>query len=305
MPPVQPPIEPVPPGRRIEAISRLFAASGVDLDRAERFLEYSREHGIDTDRMWCRLSADGSIVGTVLAVPNPGKTAIVFASPVSSGAEIAEHGHLVATVASALATEPVALLQTLIDPGDHLLERALVSGGFTPLADLSYMERPRRGGAGIGESRWPEGTEIVPYPDSSDDEVRAILEASYEDTLDCPGLRGLRRTEDILAGHRASGAFEPELWTVIRLEGRLAGVMLLNPAPASNTVELVYIGLAAHARGIGLGRALLRHGLRLLEPRRERAMTLAVDDRNDPALRLYQSEGFRRVLRRRALIRSV
>ena len=65
---------------------------------------------------------------------------------------------------------------------------------------------------------------------------------------------------------------------------------LLNPASQGQCVELVYLGLALFARGRGLGRRLLRHGIRLLRGRRERLMTLAVDDRNAPALRLYESE---------------
>jgi ribosomal-protein-alanine N-acetyltransferase len=82
-------------------------------------------------------------------------------------------------------------------------------------------------------------------------------------------------------------------------------MLLLNRSPASNTIELVYLGLAPAARGRGLGRQLLRHGLHLLGRREERAITLAVDEQNDPALALYRGEGFRRVLRRIALIRPL
>ena len=70
-------------------------------------------------------------------------------------------------------------------------------------------------------------------------------------------------------------------------------------------MELVYLGLAPGARGRGLGRQLLRHGLGLLHERRERSVTLAVDSRNTPALSLYESEGFRPAVQRAALIRSL
>ena len=39
------------------------------------------------------------------------------------------------------------------------------------------------------------------------------------------------------------------LWSVLRERGRACGVLLLNPSPASNTIELVYIGLARSAQG--------------------------------------------------------
>jgi ribosomal protein S18 acetylase RimI-like enzyme len=132
-----------------------------------------------------------------------------------------------------------------------------------------------------------------------------VLEASYEQTLDCPGLLGLRRTEDVLRGHQATGRFEPELWTLMELDGRPSGALLLNPASEGRCIELVYLGLARAARGQGHGRRLLRHGLRLVRERPERLMTLAVDDGNVPALRLYTSEGFKRRLRRVAMIRSI
>ena len=92
---------------------------------------------------------------------------------------------------------------------------------------------------------------------------------------------------------------------MLRLDGRASGAILLNPAPASDAIELVYMGLAAAARGAGLGTQLLRHGLSLLTDRSERVVTLAVDDANEPALALYRRAGFRRVLRRHAMIRTL
>jgi hypothetical protein len=63
---------------------------------------------------------------------------------------------------------------------------------------------------------------------------------------------------------------------------------------------------ANEKRGLfGLGRSLVQHGLMLVRDRPERVINLAVDDANAPALTLYQREGFRPVLRRRAMIRSL
>jgi ribosomal protein S18 acetylase RimI-like enzyme len=146
---------------------------------------------------------------------------------------------------------------------------------------------------------------LLTYRDDRRAMLLEILDASYERTLDCPGLLGLRRTEDILAGHVSTGRFEPELWTLLLVDRRPAGAILLNPATQGRCVELVYLGLAPFARGRGLGGSLLRHGLLALDGRPERTVTLAVDDKNVPALRLYQAEGFRRVLRRLAYIRPI
>jgi hypothetical protein len=152
---------------------------------------------------------------------------------------------------------------------------------------------------------WPEGAAVEPYRPDADEVMVRLLDETYIDTLDCPGLFGLRQTEDILQGHRASGQFDPSLWTILHLHGRPVGVLLLNPAPASRAIELVYMGLAPSARGRGLGTHLLNHGLSRLAGRREHTVTLAVDDCNAPARALYRRAGFRPVLRRRALIRPL
>ncbi len=91
----------------------------------------------------------------------------------------------------------------------------------------------------------------------------------------------------------------------MHVEDRPAGALLLNPSSQGRCIELVYLGLAPPARGRGLGGMLLRHGLRLVRKRPERLMTLAVDEQNAPAMKLYRRERFRRIMRRAALIRSL
>jgi ribosomal protein S18 acetylase RimI-like enzyme len=180
------------------------------------------------------------------------------------------------------------------------------AAGFLDLAQLSYLERPISRVSPL-PPRWPAGvrTRVEPYREALDGDLATILNLSYEETLDCPGLYGLRRTEDIIAGHKATGRFEPSLWTLLWVDEQPAGVVLINPFPGYKTSELVYIGLAPFARGRGLGRPLLRHGLCQLHGRRERSITLAVDQRNTPALALYASEGFRPAVQRVAMIRSL
>ena len=130
--------------------------------------------------------------------------------------------------------------------------------------------------------------------------MQALLRSTYEETLDCPGLAELRSDEDILEGHRRGGRYEPSLWTVLRVQGQDAGAALLNRSPASDSVELTYLGLAKWARGKGLGTLLLDEALWKASQVPERVLSLAVDDRNAPARRLYQRCGFRTVARRRA-----
>ncbi|MDY7108541.1 MAG: GNAT family N-acetyltransferase [Planctomycetota bacterium] len=292
--------------RRLEAIERLVGtAAGGGRACAERFLEFSQTHAIRVDAMWAALDASGRVDAVVLAVPHPGRTAMLFTGPPASRKDVPAVAGLIDHVCHQLATMDTELAQALTEPRDTLQRDALLAGGFTELAHLSYLERPLSDAARIPPPHWPPGITVEPYREPLWAEMIDVLERSYEDTLDCPGLRGLRRTEDILTGHRATGTFDADLWTLMRMDGEPCGGLLLNRAPTNNTIELVYIGLAPAARGQGHARRLLQHGLRLCAGGGERALTLAVDERNDPALALYRREGFRRVLRRVAMIRSL
>lgn len=57
--------------------------------------------------------------------------------------------------------------------------------------------------------------------------------------------------------------------------------------------EVGVLGVVEEARGIGLGRALLRWGSKWLTAAGATKVTLMVDGENESALKLYRSEGFR------------
>lgn len=103
----------------------------------------------------------------------------------------------------------------------------------------------------------------------------------------------------------ATGRFEADLWTCLLAEDEPVGVMLLNVIPPREALELVYLGLAPRARGHGLARRLMLHGLSQVRRRHCRRMLLAVDERNEPAVRLYGELGFHPTTRKLAMIRSV
>lgn len=296
----------VTPELRDAALERLLAVNGVtDKAHVVRFLDFSKSNKIDLQHMWALQHDDGRVLQTVLAVPSPGRTAMFFASHPTDRSEMRSIGRLIAHAGDAMAACDIHLGQALLEPAEALERETFVMGGFTELAHLSYMERslPRR--LGPTSDALPADVTLTPYDDSREDDVLHILEASYEDTLDCPDLRGLRETRDILLGHRSTGEFDPNLWTLLYLDDIPSGAILLNPSTTQKSVELVYIGLSRPARGRGLGRALLRHGVSLAVKRAHRMISLAVDERNTPAIKLYTAERFRRALRRVAMIRPL
>jgi mycothiol synthase len=291
------------------AIERLVSGRGsMAKAQADRFLAFAQAQGIRLDKVWARVGPEGAFESTVVAIANPGRTAVMFATACRTSDDVEPLAKLIDAACQGLSGGDLDLAQVLLEPHEHDLAQAYRLGGFEDLARLSYLERPLRARPGRPPPiiEWPAGVEVRPYdPETMHAAMCRVLDLSYEGTLDCPGLRGKRRTADILAGHQGTGAFEPALWTMLYRDGEPAGALLLNPAPASRSVELVYIGLGPAVRGMGLGRLLLRHGLSLLRTRSERTLTLAVDDENKPAFALYRSEGFRTVLRRLALIRPL
>ena len=294
------------PARRSEAIQRLVS-TGAGNDRAagRRFLHYARTNDVRLDGLWSWLDGDGLLRFSVLAVPSPGRTAMLFASHPRAASEISPVARLIDHACGHVAGWDVDLAQSLLEPGEMLHREAFVEAGFIELAELSYLERPLSRSNTPQPPRWPPGTHTEVYRQERSDMLREILEQTYEQTLDCPGLYGMRLTEDIIAGHMATGTFDAALWTLLYVDERPAGAVLLNPFPAHRTVELVYLGLAPFARGRGLGQQLLRHGLSLLTGRPERTLTLAVDRQNTPAMALYESEGMRPIVQRVALIRPL
>ena len=108
-----------------------------------------------------------------------------------------------------------------------------------------------------------------------------------------PELEGVRSLDDVIAGHRATGRFVPHRWRLGRVpdEPGTAVVLLLSDIPDRDVWEVVYLGLTPPARGRGLGRAAIAHALELAHPHASR-LELAVDIRNSPATRLYESVGF-------------
>ncbi len=294
------------PGRRSEAIERLVSVSGgSDRAAAERFLYYARTNAVQLDGLWSWLDGDGRLTFSVLAVPSPGRTAMIFASHPQTASDVADVARVIDHACGQVAGWDVHLTQSLLDPQEKLERSAFGEAGFQELALLSYLERPLSRSNPPTPPEWAAGVRVEKYRDELYDVLTQILEQSYENTLDCPGLYGLRRTVDIIDGHRATGTFDPALWTLLYVDEQPAGALLLNPFPAHRTVELVYLGLAPFARGRGLGGQLLRHGLSLLKGRRERTLTLAVDQCNTPALALYEAQGLRPIVQRVALIRSL
>lgn len=306
---------PLPPGHRIErpsprrrreAIEVLLGRQGGAVDR---FLSYADSTGLSLEGLWALFEGD-EIRASVLAAPSPGRTATLFLSSPRREEEVDTAAALVDHASLHGGELDVGLMQALVEPGRPLELAAFERGGLRRIATLRSLERPRPRRGEIELTPLPPGVEIEAWRDEIGAETIEALERSYIDTLDCPGLTGLRRGADILAGHRGSGRFDPTMWSVVRARtgeraGRLVATCLMNPQPSAGSVELVYLGIDPIFRGKGLGSALLSRGLAQVARRSERRVSLAVDESNGPALALYRRYGFHGDVGRAALVRAV
>jgi GNAT superfamily N-acetyltransferase len=252
--------------------------------------------------LWGAFEA-GQMVAAMLIVPQAGKTGMTFVSSPRFRREIDAISALIEAGLHHPPTDRITLAQSLISPDDPSLQTAFERARFMRLATLCYMHArvPRRSAA-------PSAVKHIQFetyrPSLRNDFIEA-LEASYQQTRDCPALAGMRRTTDVLTGHMATGRFDPDMWTLVRCDGRPGGALLMNPVPSAGCVEIVYLGLAPMLRGRGLGRLLLKRAFSMCVASGHREVMLAVDESNGPAVALYDSADFVPTTRKVAMVRNL
>jgi ribosomal protein S18 acetylase RimI-like enzyme len=285
--------------------------SAAELERhVTEFIRYAHRMSLDLTRQWLCLADDRAATGCT-CIESPGHTAALLL-PDSALAQVQTPliSELLLHVIEQESTREISLMQCLIRPDDQANRAALEQVGFHSLATLLYMEwNVAAQGAPVEPDALPalenDHVEWITYDDLHHDEFARLIEATYQDTLDCPGLKGLRPINDVISGHKAAGLFRPHRWMLWRCNGRSAGCILFAEAPLRPALELVYMGVHPNWRGHHVGQFLLSHGLSMARREHFPTITLAVDAANAPALVLYQSAGFRETTRRRAMIRTL
>ena len=183
------------------------------------------------------------------------------------------------------------LAQLFRDPDDPDDPDPVLQAGFR------YLTRVLTLAAGLVRERPfppappPPGLALEPYGRANAEAFLATLTATYEGSLDCPELNGVRRPEDVLAGYLADPG-TPTGWYLARLDARPAGVLLLAAAAEPAAMTLSYLGVVPAYRRRGVGRALVGHALRVARARGGALLSVAADVRNAPALHLYRRFGF-------------
>ncbi len=176
------------------------------------------------------------------------------------------------------------------DPADTLAAEL----GFTVQRDLAFMTRPLREAPPPGEL--PEGVTLAAYvPGRDDEELLRVNNAAFAGHPENGDWDA-----DELARRRALPWFDPDDVLLAWRGERLLGFHWTKyhghdteEVPAHEPVGEVYIlGVDPAAQGLGLGKALLREGLRHLHDRGCELAVLYVDRASTGAVRLYEREGF-------------
>jgi mycothiol synthase len=167
----------------------------------------------------------------------------------------------------------------------------LTAEGFRPdrLVEVMVLEDP----AGVGPPAWPAGARLE-RRGRGEALVDAVVAACDGAFADLEGYRGA--TRPVVARVLADESSDPSLCLLARRGGEVVGLCYCRLERSGDALGgwIEDLGVAPAARGIGLGRALLRQGVAELAARGAGSVLLGVDARNAVAKGLYLATGFKR-----------
>lgn len=250
----------------------------------------------------------GPLVSLCLWVPAPGKTAMLFTPNATEFPEIAQATkQCVEAALEEARAAGVSLVQVVLDPQDQAGRDLFLAAGLQVLATLEYMERrpplllPSKPNLQSAETG-PTPLQLETYTPENHAAFATAIQESYQETLDCPALSGMRAVEDVIAGHKSVGRFDPTLWFLLTEDAKPLGCLILADIPSRQILDLVYLGLVPAARGRGLGRILMQQLLYESYARKSLLLSVSVDETNTPACKLYHRFGFSVQARRLTMI---
>ncbi len=230
------------------------------------------------------------LVGALVCLPLPGASGLIWPPQVAAGTDAREiEDQLTKDACAWLRGRGAKLAQALLTDEENHLAPPLERNGFSHITSLSYLRCDHIPSRESLSSRkrltyqpWTAGRAAF----------QETLLHTYEGTLDCPEVNGVRTIDEILTGHRGQQTDDPATWWLALDGGRAVGVVLVTKIPETGVWDLSYLGVIPEARRKGLGRELVRKVLIEAELVGVTSVSLSVDTRNRPAWRLYQGMGF-------------
>lgn len=242
----------------------------------------------------------GQTVGAALAVLQSGRTALTYQPRITATAPAGTRELLHQAILQFLNQHGVCLAQEVL-PLDALADADRAKAlGYTIEVELLYMAAELVPSTIRRPTQTP--VDLSLYAPASEQRLAALLNRSFEQTLDCPEVNGVRSSIESLQSYAETGTSGTSLWGILRHEDSDIGCVLVAQH-ASQSAELVYLGLIPEVRGRGWSRHAIGWANWLAASANCAAISVAVDRRNTPAIKAYHSSGFEQFDARRVMLR--
>jgi ribosomal protein S18 acetylase RimI-like enzyme len=250
-------------------------------------------------RIWGAFRAE-KLTGSIVVQTQAGRIAVVWPPRLVADEPHETARQLLQAGMAHLPQLEIRMVQALLPTDTGADAESLAAAGFRHVSDLLYLvcladQFPTR-------PPCPD-LQFEPYAPTLHARFAELVDATYENTLDCPAVNGVRDIDDVLQGYRATGHFDPQRWFIVRHQGEEIGCLILTDYPEHATWELIYVALLPAARGRGWGVGIVRHSQWLCGQAMRKRLVLAVDAANGPALRMYAAAGFQAWDRRSVFVR--
>jgi GNAT superfamily N-acetyltransferase len=230
----------------------------------------------------------GRISGAALVQPMPGALGVAW-PPRGESREIEDA--LAQTACDWLRNTGVKVCQAFTTSPEHSELAPLERNGFNRVTQLVFLRRDVDLEAGWSDAP-PVPIRCCQGEGSLTTEQIEVLLATQEASLDCPELNGLRSPEEVINSYFPGNQSNDACWLMNGEEDKPVGVMLFDKGPEPAVLEMSYLGLIPAVRGRGLGTTALGFANRIAGNAGYRFVSVTVDVRNVPALRLYRKHGF-------------
>src|SRR5438132_6920023 len=257
--------------------------------RVENALKLVRDKELDGAGVWVVRGRSG-LLGAMVCMLVPGASALVWPPQACAANGKQVEDVLLRTALAWVKKRGAKLAQTLLAPGETALATPIERNGFTHITRLWYLKHGLGFSAALVEPAMDLRT--CDYTQCDKQLFHKTLLATYEGTKDCPEVNGVRSLDDIIAGHQAQGLHDPRRWWLAFKQDQAVGVLILTELPEWQGWDVSYLGVVPQARRHGVGRDLTSMAIREAQTAGTSQLTLSVDQRNQPAWRLYRGLGF-------------
>ena len=232
----------------------------------------------------------GEVCGAILAQPLRGGLGVAW--PPRAESPEAEDA-LVHAAADWLHRSGVKVCQAFATDDELPDLSPLVRNGFVRTTELVFLRRPLVADEVFPEPKHP----IVFEPESPpfSDRFRAALLDTHDRSMDCPELTGGRTDDELLASFSEWGVGNE--WFLAVDRDVVLGVVLFAPGAGPDELELSYLGVVPLFRRCGYGGELLDFAIAAATLSKVKGLSVTVDARNEPGLKLYTRRGFVETLR--------